>query len=50
MGSQQHWLASHGWTRIIHLSWLVVLGVVVYFAALFALGFRLRDFAKRGAS
>ncbi|MFZ2163555.1 MAG: murein biosynthesis integral membrane protein MurJ [Sideroxyarcus sp.] len=50
MGSQQHWLASHGWTRIIHLTWLVVLGVVVYFAALFALGFRLRDFAKRGAS
>jgi putative peptidoglycan lipid II flippase len=50
MGSEQHWLTSHGWTRIIHLSWLVVLGVVVYFAVLFALGFRLKDFAKRGAS
>ncbi|MBU1426606.1 MAG: murein biosynthesis integral membrane protein MurJ [Gammaproteobacteria bacterium] len=50
MGSQQHWLTSHGWTRIIHLSWLVVLGVAVYFAVLFALGFRLKDFAKRGAN
>lgn len=50
MGSEQHWLTSHGWTRIIHLSWLVALGVVVYFAVLYALGFRLRDFSKRGAS
>jgi putative peptidoglycan lipid II flippase len=50
MGSEQHWLTSHGWTRIIHLCWLVALGVVVYFAVLFALGFRLKDFSKRGAS
>ena len=50
MGGEQHWLTTHGWTRIIHLSWLVVLGVVVYFAVLFALGFRLKDFSKRGAS
>ncbi len=50
MGSQEHWLTTHGWARIIHLSWLVVLGVVVYFAVLFALGFRPRDFSKRGAS
>jgi putative peptidoglycan lipid II flippase len=50
MGSEQYWLTSHGWTRIIHLSWLVVLGVAVYFGVLFALGFRLKDFAKRGAS
>lgn len=50
MGSEQHWLSSHGWTRILHLSWLVVLGVAVYFAVLFLLGFRLRDFAKRGAN
>jgi putative peptidoglycan lipid II flippase len=50
MGSQEHWLTTHGWSRIIHLSWLVVLGVVVYFAVLFALGFRPRDFSKRGAS
>ena len=50
MGSEQYWLTSHGWSRIINLTWLVMLGVAVYFAVLFALGFRLRDFAKRGAS
>jgi putative peptidoglycan lipid II flippase len=49
MGSEQRWLTSHGWGRIIHLCWLVLLGVAVYFAVLFALGFRIRDFAKRGA-
>ena len=50
MGSEQHWLDTHGWARIIHLTWLVALGGAVYFAVLFALGFRLKDFAKRGAS
>ncbi len=50
MGSEAQWLHTHGWTRIIHLAWLVVSGVVVYFAVLFALGFRLKDFSKRGAS
>lgn len=50
MGSEQHWLTTSGWARIIHLTWLVVAGVVVYFAVLFALGFRLRDFSKRGTS
>jgi len=49
MGSEQHWLTTHGWGRILHLAALVVGGVVVYFAVLFALGFRFRDFAKRGA-
>ena len=49
MGSEQHWLTIHGWARILHLAALVVGGVVMYFAVLFALGFRLRDFAKRGA-
>jgi len=49
MGSEQHWFDSHGWARIFHLSWLVVAGVVMYFAVLFVLGFRPRDFAKRGA-
>jgi putative peptidoglycan lipid II flippase len=50
MVSEQHWLTIHGWARIIHLSWLVVLGVVMYFAVLFVLGFRLKDFKKRGAT
>ncbi|TNC98459.1 MAG: virulence factor [Gallionellaceae bacterium] len=50
MGSEEHWLTTSGWSRIIHLTWLVVAGVAVYFAVLFALGFRLKDFSKRGAS
>jgi putative peptidoglycan lipid II flippase len=50
MGSEAHWLTPHGWERIFHLTWLVVMGVAVYFAVLWLLGFRLRDFAKRGAS
>lgn len=50
MGTEQHWLTTHGWARIVHLSWLVGLGALMYFAVLGVLGFRLRDFAKRGAS
>ena len=50
MGSEQHWLTTHGWARVVHLTWLVLLGVAVYFAVLGVLGFRLRDFSKRGAS
>jgi putative peptidoglycan lipid II flippase len=49
MGSEQYWLTTHGWGRIVRLTWLVVAGVVSYFAVLWALGFRLKDFAKRGA-
>jgi putative peptidoglycan lipid II flippase len=50
MGSEQYWLAAHGWSRILYLAALVVGGVAVYFSVLFALGFRLKDFAKRGAN
>ncbi|MBN3004381.1 murein biosynthesis integral membrane protein MurJ [Chromobacterium alkanivorans] len=41
-----HW---HGpaWQRVAWLSLLVVAGAAVYFAALFALGFRPRDFMRR---
>ncbi|MDE2118960.1 MAG: lipid II flippase MurJ, partial [Betaproteobacteria bacterium] len=47
MGTEQSWLTSSGWLRILHLSALVAGGVVVYFAVLAALGFRPRDFSKR---
>ncbi len=50
MGNQSDWLTAHGWARIIHLTWLVAAGVGVYFAVLLALGFRMQDFAKRGAN
>ena len=49
MGGEQHWLTAHGWARILHLSALVVGGVLVYFAVLWLLGFRVQDFARRGA-
>ena len=47
MGSEQHWLEARGWPRVIHLSALVMGGVMVYFGVLYALGFRLRDYYKR---
>ena len=50
MGSEEHWTAAPRMTRILHLAALVAGGVAVYFAVLFALGFRLRDFSKRGAN
>jgi putative peptidoglycan lipid II flippase len=50
MGTEQHWLGTQGWARIVHLSALVLAGIAVYFAVLWLLGFRLKDFAKRGAS
>ncbi|MBK9161990.1 MAG: murein biosynthesis integral membrane protein MurJ [Nitrosomonadales bacterium] len=50
MGSEASWLERGGWGRILHLGGLVVMGLVVYFAALFLMGFRPRDFAKRGVS
>jgi len=47
MGSEQGWLASHGWARVLRLSALVAGGVAVYFAVLAALGFRPRHFSRR---
>lgn len=47
MGSEQSWLTSSGWSRILHLSALVVGGVLVYFGVLGVLGFRPRDFSRR---
>ncbi|GAB5604595.1 murein biosynthesis integral membrane protein MurJ [Sideroxyarcus sp. TK5] len=50
MGSEAHWLQAQGWARILHLGALVVGGAAVYFVVLFVLGFRPRDFYKRGAN
>ncbi|MFZ2541153.1 MAG: murein biosynthesis integral membrane protein MurJ [Gallionella sp.] len=47
MGTEQSWLTSSGWTRILRLSALVAGGVVVYFAVLGMLGFRTKDFSRR---
>jgi putative peptidoglycan lipid II flippase len=44
------WLQMNTLSRILHLGWLVPAGAGTYFAVLFALGFRLRDFSRRAAS
>ncbi len=44
------WLQMGTMMRILHLCWLVPAGAGAYFAVLFALGFRLRDFSRRAAS
>jgi len=49
MGSEQSWFSSGGWIRIWRLTGLVVMGMTVYFAVLWLLGFRLKDFSRRGA-
>ena len=49
MGPESQWLQHGTLERIIHLSWLVALGMTTYFATLWALGFRLRDFKRKAA-
>lgn len=49
MGEAAIWLEGSSADRIIRLSGVVIAGMVAYFAALLALGFRLRDFRKRAA-
>lgn len=49
MGSEQSWLASGGWGRIWRLARLVSAGMAVYFFVLWLLGFRFKDFSRRGA-
>jgi putative peptidoglycan lipid II flippase len=44
------WLAADALSRVTRLACLVVLGAVAYFAVLWLLGFRLRDFSRRAVS
>ena len=50
MGTEQSWLTSSGWPRILRLTALVAGGVVVYFSVLAALGFRPKYFSRRTVS
>ncbi len=50
MGSETDWLYATFLARGIHLAWLVPLGCGAYFATLWLLGFRLRDFKRRTAA
>jgi putative peptidoglycan lipid II flippase len=49
IGHESQWLQGGTLGRTIHLSWLVPLGAGTYFATLWILGFRLRDFRQRAA-
>ena len=50
MGKESDWLIAPTWTRVAHLSALVGAGAAVYFATLWLLGFRLRDFRRKSAA
>ena len=49
MGPVEAWLHERAWQRVAHLAGLVVAGAASYFAVLFTLGLRPRDFVKRAA-
>ena len=49
MGSPAWWFDAPWHLRVAGLAGLVAAGAAVYAAALFALGFRVRDFSRRGA-
>jgi putative peptidoglycan lipid II flippase len=49
MGTPAEWLASGALQRALRLAWVVTAGAASYFAALWLLGFRVRDFAGRSA-
>jgi putative peptidoglycan lipid II flippase len=49
-GGQETWLGVTAISRVLRLAGVVVLGAAAYFAALWLLGFRLRDFVWRGAT
>jgi putative peptidoglycan lipid II flippase len=50
MGTEQSWLTSSGWLRILRLSALIAGSVVVYFSVLGLLGFRPKDFSRNAVS
>jgi len=49
MGPERWWFAAPAATRFAAIAGLVLLGSGAYFACLWLLGFRLRDFARRAA-
>lgn len=49
-GDDQTWIARSGLERVLWLGGIVSIAAAAYFATLFALGFRPRDFRRRAAS
>lgn len=48
-GSDASWLVDSTMTRVGRLSWIIIAGAFSYFAALWLLGFRVKDFTKQQA-
>jgi putative peptidoglycan lipid II flippase len=48
-GTASDWLAATALHRAVHLTSVVAVGAAAYFAALLALGFRLKDFNRKAA-
>lgn len=48
-GATAEWLSASATQRVLRLTWVIVCGAAVYFATLWALGFRLRDFNQKAA-
>jgi putative peptidoglycan lipid II flippase len=47
MGSESSWFEIDATHRAIKLAWVIIAGAASYFAALFAMGMRLRDFSRQ---
>ena len=47
-GSAESWLVAAASMKAVRLSGVVILGAAAYFGTLWLLGFRLRDFVRRG--
>jgi putative peptidoglycan lipid II flippase len=47
MGPAEVWLTGSAWRRALHLTGVVLVGAASYFAALWLVGLRPRDFVKR---
>lgn len=48
MGTQAHWIGAPPLERVLRLAALVAAGGTAYFGTLWLLGFRLKDFTKKG--
>jgi len=48
-GSDAEWLAMNGASRALRLALVVLAGLLTYFVTLWLLGFRPRDFSRRGS-
>jgi putative peptidoglycan lipid II flippase len=46
MGTESSWFEIPAATRAAKLAWVIAAGTVTYFASLWAMGFRLRDFSR----